>query len=239
LGQALALTEDEISSDRLAALLSECEAAIASADARASTLKEAMFDPQQYPGDARTARDEMENCVFMSARLLTLKGRLQQKYQAALDTEQRAEYNSDLEALRPKHDAVVRRFMRLDALIGEIVEIFQAAQDMDAAASAIHGRAPPGESARLGKVEAVCRGGKLSLLRATTLVDFASGRELWPPRQSMAAMIAPTMDSRKHQYDCGPEWWRAGAIQAEQQAKQEAAELAASEQAKKDFYGMK
>jgi hypothetical protein len=234
-----ALTDDSLSAEQLGTLLDECTAAIHAAEQQAALLKEQIMYPSIYP-DAKAAREQMENATFAANRLLTLNGRLAQTYQARCQQEAHVQYLADLEALRPKHTEVVRRFMLVADLIGEIRDTFQAAVDMDAECSALHGRAPAGEPARLAKVETAARSnGKLSLLKGTTLIDFDTSEQCWPPRSTMGSVLIGPMDARKYQFDCSGDWWRAGAAQAELKAKQDQEALAAADQARRDFFGVR
>jgi hypothetical protein len=79
---------------------------------------------------------------------------------------------------------------------------------------------------------------RMSLLKETKLLDFDSGEQIWPPKQpTMASVIAPVIDARRHPDDCSPDWWRPGAEAAELKRQQEQEALARAAQDKEEFYG--
>jgi hypothetical protein len=101
---AVALSDSDIASSDLAALITEVEAAVAAADDAAITAREQALDPIVMPDPAK-ARAAMEAAAFNRDRLRTVLPRLQQHFREVCSREEYAHWVAQYEAIKIKRDA--------------------------------------------------------------------------------------------------------------------------------------
>jgi hypothetical protein len=170
-------------------------------------------------------------------RYVKIRPAVEQALRASIDREYRTKWADRFVAVERKVNAAAERFARIADLQAEIIAAFLEAQAVDLEAGEVNASAPIAEVHRVPKVEAAARGGKdhPSLLKETVLYDF-DGRQIWPVKKPLDPALFQ-IDGRRHAFDCGPEWWRAGQEAAEAKAKADAAALAESDRQRKIFYG--
>ena len=199
---AIALQPDTaITSADVAALIEEAEAGIAKAE------KERTFD-QTLSLDPAAARQAIADATFAADRLRTLLSKLHVRYRQVRDQEERTAWLARLDALKPERDALAEELREVypDA-VAKIVDLFvRIAENGKALSERLRGR-PAGVMGVWLSAELHARGldsfsnNMPSLLTAVHLVDWDTGREIWPPPQpSMAAAFAaiamPSYDRR-------------------------------------------
>jgi hypothetical protein len=182
-----------ITSADLAALIEETETGIAKAE------KESEVD-QTLALDPKAARQAIADATFAANRLRTLLSKLQARYRQLCDEEERAAWLAELDAFKPKRDALAEELRELypDA-VTKIVDLFVRINASDEALSELLQKRPAGAMGRLLSAELHARGldgfsyNTPSLRTAAQLIDWETGRQIWPPSQpSMAAACAAT-----------------------------------------------
>jgi hypothetical protein len=219
---AAALQPDTaITSAHVAALMEEAEAGIAKAEKQREVDQTLALDP-------KAARQAIADAAFAANRLRALLLKLQARYQQLRDEEEATAWLAKLDAFRPERDALAEELREVyrDA-VTRIVELFVRITAHNKALAELLQARPAGVMEHLLSAELHARGldsfsyNMPSLLTAVHLVDWDSGREIWPPRPpSMAAALAaavPVYDRR-----CTADWakdndQRAAAQRAEQQ----------------------
>ena len=109
---AEALSDNEITSYRIADLLAETEQASIEADKQAITARELALDPIASP-DANKARAAIEDSNFTCMRLRTVIPRLQTKYNKVKRAERYAKWCSEYNRVIIKRDAAAAKFQQL------------------------------------------------------------------------------------------------------------------------------
>jgi hypothetical protein len=218
-----------LTSAYIAALIEEGEAAIAEADKEGATDQTLSLDP-------KGARQAIMDATLAANRLLTFLPKLQARYREAHEQEQATAWLAEREApwlaehdsLKPERDALAEELREVYPLVSKIVDLFGRIAANDAALSALHQARPAGVTQHLVSAELYARGldsfssNAPSLLTSVHLVDWNSGRQIWPPpRPSMAAAFAASAMPGYDRHFSG-DWAkdnerRAAAQQAEQQ----------------------
>jgi hypothetical protein len=200
---AEALANDAVTSTELAALISELEAAIATADEHAQSERAKSLDPLASP-DVNVAREAWQQAEFTRDRLCALLPRLKQRYQQVANQEQYDRWAAKFDRLLPRYDAAVAQLKTVcEEFEEKIVAALLEAQAVDAEARRLASAKPydlpqaNGDGRHLIKVELAARGLSgvvpgCSLVTDLKLPKFNSTNELaWPPPQpSMAAEVA-------------------------------------------------
>jgi hypothetical protein len=109
---ATALASDDIASVDLATLITETEAAVATADEAATRAREQALDPIASP-DANKARAMLETAEFARDRLKTVLPRLQQRCSELRAEETYARWKLDYDAVKAHRDAVAEALKAL------------------------------------------------------------------------------------------------------------------------------
>jgi hypothetical protein len=193
--------EVTVTSAYVAALIEETEAGIAKAE------KEREVD-QTLALDPKAARQAIADATFAANRLRTLLSKLQSRYQQLRDKEERTAWLAKFDALKPERDALAEELGELypDA-IAKLMDLFVRITANDNALSELHQARPTGMAQHLLSAELRARGldsfsyNTPSLLTSVHLIDWETGREIWPaPKPSMAAAFAaiamPSYDRR-------------------------------------------
>jgi hypothetical protein len=198
-----ALANDAVTSTELAALISELEAAIATADAGAEAARAKSLDPLASP-DAKAAREASEAAEFARDRLRSLLPRLNHRYQQVANQEQYDRWAAEFDRLLPRYDAAVAELKTVcQEFEQKIIAALLEAQAVDAEARQLATSKPydlpqaNGDGRYLPEVELAARGlagvaPGCSLVRDIKLPAFAeSNRLAWPlPQPSMAVEVA-------------------------------------------------
>ena len=108
---AAALTENITSAD-LSALITECEAAIAQADASVVAQRTRALDPVLSP-DAKAAREAMQAAEFGRDRLRTVLPRLQQRIAEVQAEEEFARWLPEQQAAKAHRDELAVKLREL------------------------------------------------------------------------------------------------------------------------------
>jgi len=185
---AAALTNDEVTSAHLQALIEEVEAALPTATTAATAARARALDPTVT--NAAVARSVAEEAAFTVQRLTAARPQL-----AARDAEVRAQEERDAwlprcEAVQDEVAAAAAEFAETYRdCVARLVAAFQRAAAIDQRVQQINSSAPRGEHRRLLGVELSARGlanftiAVPSLAKMAQLPQFEnSGRMAWPPR---------------------------------------------------------
>lgn len=247
-----ALTDDNLDSHALSALYSETEAAISEADAVAERERSAAFDPALRP-DVRTARQTLEDCVFMANRLRTMLPRLGRRHAEVALKEDQQSFEHNHATVKQARDELAAKFSeKYPTLIGELVDLFKEIERVDRLCSEVNSAASmlPNEPRRLRGVEREARDLQSFSRDMPSLLDASTGIRLlaldgttaWPPpAPSFAASYASSiacvgrLDPRRASSD----WWlprkEDAVIQAER-AREREAEQARQDAAARNSY---
>jgi hypothetical protein len=199
--------------EALAALIAETEAAVAMADAEAKSEEARMLDPVLSP-DPHQAKAAMEDALIRSGRLRTLLPRLIRKHGEVEAAEQLAAFEVEYLDLEKERDELALELAEAysDA-VATLIDLFQRVADHDGKIAALHQSRPTGCGLHLDGVELTARGLAAfcrdipSLIKATTLFDFTTGKQLWPvivPRDM--SVFAPAYP---HDIRYTNRWWEA------------------------------
>lgn len=236
-----ALSNTNANSSQLAALVDECEQAIYVAENKASALREAVLDPQQFP-DRRAAREALNDAVFESNRLMTLRPRLQQRLQVVTAAERHDAWLQSYAELKIERDDAVDMLVESYVAPAErIVAALQKCVEVNAKLQALHEARPSGESLHLDRPEVVCRGelnrNKPSLLEALQLPAWDGGGNLWPPKQPSKASVLIGPEAYDYGERTTGNWWREQAAAAEAQRIRDEQQLKQAAIERDEFYG--
>jgi hypothetical protein len=230
-----ALSAADITSNELAVLINETEIAVS--DAVAKVELERALDISSSPDSAATHRVLTES-EFVRGRLRLSLPELQEKFAAAREQEDMAQWEQEFLRIQTVRDKGAENFARLPKLIDDIISIFHEAKAVDEQCSTVNGSAPPGEHRRLVGPELHARGLKSfsranpPMAKGTTLPDWLqSEKMLWPIRESFYP-FAPAPQDIRHTAD----WHRASTEQRRLNDERIDRELAEMEAAKKEFY---
>jgi hypothetical protein len=166
--------------------------------------------------------------------------RLQQLLVEANDREYVEGWTAQYDRVAVLRDEAAERFARYPVLVGELVEIFRRAEEVDQEVSGVNRSAPSGELRRLRCVELTARGLEAfssaipAICKSAQLPDWAdSCKKVWPPP---APSIDPSafMPVLPHP---GADWWRdneARAAERRSEAERVAAHYRAQECAREE-----
>jgi hypothetical protein len=209
---ASALDDPRSTPAQLKALIAESEEAIVDAEEKASTTREAAFDPVRSP-DLTAARAAMEDAALAVGRLNTLLSRLIRSYTDVAAREAATSWTASFYELRDRRDALAHELAeRYPATVRELLNLFIRIAAFDNEVGRLHSARPAGIALHLDSVELTARGlerftrDKPALMSALTLFDFPSGKQLWPqviPRDM--SLFAPVIPANPVH---SPDWWR-------------------------------
>ncbi len=180
-----------LTSADLDALIEEADAAIAEAE-------EACAVERTYSLDPTAARQAIEDAKFAVNRLRELRSKLETRYKQVYSQEQATAWLTEFEVMKRGRDALAEELCQVyPDMVAKVVDVFLRIVENDQALSKFHQARPAGVSGQLVSAELHARGldritrDKPSLLDSVHLIDWESGREIWPPpRPSMAAAFA-------------------------------------------------
>ena len=187
-----ALTNRDIRSDALAALIVDTEAAIAQAEQAAEAERAKSLDPLRSP-DPAVARQAMEDAAFAADRLRTMLPKLQAKYRVVAARETYAEWASTFEALVPKHAAAAAKLKAIyTEFEAQLVEVLREAKAVDAEVHRVANAKPHhlpqanGDGRNLPTVECAARGlpgvrSDFSLMNMKLPAFDKPNQLAWPP----------------------------------------------------------
>jgi len=190
-----------VTSVDVAALMKEAEIGIAKAE------KECEVD-QTLALDPNAACQAIADATFAANRLRTLLSKLQARYQQLQYQDQVTAWHADADVKERERDALSEELCEVyPEAKAQIVDLFGRIIVNNEALSALHQARPAGVSRHLLSAELHARGldsftyNTPSLLTAVRLIDWQTGREIWPPpKPSMAAAFAaiamPSYDRR-------------------------------------------
>jgi hypothetical protein len=157
-----------------------------------------------------------------------LLSNLQARYRQVRDQEQATAWLAEHDALKQERDALAEELRKVypDA-VSKIMDLFGRITANNEALSALHRARPTGIKQHLLSAELHARGldhcsrDNPSLLESTRLIDWVSGREIWPPpRTPLAVLVAASVP--RSQYRNPGDWWKDNERRAaEQQAEQQ------------------
>ena len=150
-----ALAATDITSDALAALLTETTDALS--DASVKVERERAFDLAKSP-DAAAAHRAMTEAEFARGRLRLVLPELQQKLQEAEAREFAAQWESDYLHVDAVCNKAAENFACLPALFAKIIAIYQEREAANALRSKINGSRPSGRASPLERPRASCAG---------------------------------------------------------------------------------
>lgn len=196
-----ALSDADVKSSELSALVERTEAAIPEADQAVKTARSKALDPVLSP-DAKAAREAMSAAEFARERLHTMLPRMRQRLQEVQDQEYLAQWRADYEALKIERDALAAEFREVyPEFEAKISDVFVRIVANDAELSRLHQARPGGVALHLLGAELVARDFERFTIREPSIAQelklptFAPGQRLaWPPPQSsLAVMVAMSM----------------------------------------------
>jgi hypothetical protein len=189
----------------LAALIEEAESGIAKAEKEGTVEQTLSLDPQ-------AARQAIADATFAANRLRTLLSKLQTRYRQVRDQEEATAWLAECDVVKRERDALAEELRKVyPNAIAQIMDVFVRITNNNEAMSALHQARPAGVQKHLLSAELDARGldgfsrDTPSLLTSVQLIDWDSGRQIWPlPRPSMASAFAaavPVYDRR-----CTADW---------------------------------
>jgi hypothetical protein len=224
---AAALVDETAVAD-VAALMSEVEAAISSADAAAAAEREKALHPALSP-DAKAAREAMQAAEFARDRLRSVLPRLQERHRQVAAQEYLTEWRADFETLTVERDTLAAELCELyPELETKIVSLFARIAANDEKLSRLHQARPAGVALHLRSAELEARGlesftrSEPSIAERLRLPTFEPGERLaWPSPQP--ASFAPVVLGGDQRVYSG-EWWKVKEERAQAAAEREARE---------------
>jgi hypothetical protein len=192
----------------IAALLTELEQAIVTADEAAKAAHERALDPLQSP-DAAAGLRFKEQTAFRASRLRTLLPKLQQRYTVVLAHEEAAAARKRSEPLIVERNRLADELKSLLPTIGQLADCFVKIAANNAALGRYHASLPAHVGLFIRGAEERARGidrftrDSPSILKDAILPGL-DGKMLWPPPRSEAdvTMFAPPTFDPRH----SPEW---------------------------------
>lgn len=190
----------ETGSAELAALLTEAEAAITSAEETAEVERERAFDPALSPDPAK-ARKAMEDNAFAASRLRTLMPRLQRAREGVLGAEYLRAWRAEYETVEIKRDALAAELREVyPPAVEKLADLFSRLKAFDLELSQLHSRRPAGVIEHLICPELVARdmksfgGGKPPLATNLQLPSWENSAMKWPlPVVPLGVLLAQSM----------------------------------------------
>jgi hypothetical protein len=154
----------------------------------------------------------MENATFAANRLRTLLSRLQKKCAEVAAAERLAKWEIEFVELKEGRDALADELTdTYPAVVGKLTDLFTRITAFDAKLSQLHQSRPSGIRLHLDDVELTARniaafGRDLpSIIKATVLHDFDTGKQKWPPVVPRDMIIfAPVPYDPRY----SPDWWK-------------------------------
>jgi hypothetical protein len=225
LEQRIAVTvqpDINITSADLAALIEEAESGIAKAEQEATVDQTLSFNPA-------AARQAIADATFAGNRLRMLLAKLQTRYQQLREQEEATAWLAELDAFKPERDALAEELCGLyPDVVTKIVDLFVRINANDTALSGLLQKRPAGVMEHLLSAELHARGldsfsnNTPSLRKAVHLIDWETGREIWPPPKPSMASAFAAMNMRGPGHRFTADWAkdnerRAAAQQAERQ----------------------
>jgi hypothetical protein len=222
-----ALTNRDITSDTLAGLITETEAAITQAERAAEAERKRALDPTLSP-DAAKARQAMENAAFTCDRLRNMLPRLRTKYQHVAGAEEYTAWAATFDAVKPKHAAAAAKLRAVcTEFEAKLVEALTEAKQVDAEVRRVSSTKPyrlpqsNNDGRSLPTVECEARGlpgiyAEFSLMQLKLPAFDKANQLAWPPYETPLAlqvvggMVPVAGDPRLYSGD----WWRVGQEQA-------------------------
>jgi hypothetical protein len=170
----------------LGALIADCERGIVAAEEDAKREEVRAFDPALTP-DPREAKAAMEDALIRSGRLRTLLPRLIRKHSEVEAAERLAQWEGEYVDLEKERDELELELAETypDA-VATLIDLFNRVADLDRRIVALHQGRPTGCALHCAAVEVTSRGLQKfgrdipSIIKATVLFDFNTGRQLWP-----------------------------------------------------------
>jgi hypothetical protein len=194
-----ALTDDAVSSDALADLLSELDAAIQDAEATAKLEAERALDPA-LTDDPNQADQAAKDALIRVGRLRTILPRTLEKRASRQAAEQLQAWYSDYLDFEAEQAALAEEFAQTyQRCLTELVDCFARMANLDVELSRLHMARPAGVKEHLVGVELKARGltgftlDTPSIIKAVQLPEFENSRQMaWPPKPEInTAVFAP------------------------------------------------
>jgi hypothetical protein len=209
--------QDVISYDELQELIKDTGIAIEQTDAVAKQQRAASLDLIAAPV-AEEALNAAGIAELRRDRLKVVLPKLEGILSRCLVREHQARWDLEYARVRPMRDAVAARLNRVRELQSEIIAAFREAEECDKEVNRVNADAPIDEPKRLQSVEQKARdvinhtSENPSMLKATQLYDWETGKRLWPkPEASINATLA-AMAFPSHvagaSLPIGPNWWQ-------------------------------
>jgi hypothetical protein len=133
----------------------------------------------------------MTDNEFLRARLRLTLPELQQKFAAAREQEDMAQWEQESLRVQTIRDNAAERFAKVPKLIDELIELFRENEAVEKECSRINGSAPAGEHRRLVAPELKARGLEAfsrtnpPMAKVTSLPNWEQSEVmLWPARTS-------------------------------------------------------
>jgi hypothetical protein len=239
-----ALSNRDITSDALAALVVDTQAALAAAELAAKAARTRALD--QLTADAETVLAVQRKAELTCDRLKAALPKLQRRQQQAADAEEYRAWATVFDQLLPRHKAAADKLRTIYQQVeAELIPALAEARAMDAEARRIanlkphHLWASNNDGRDLPTVEAVARGvpsvnPDYSLMTMRLLAFDKPGQLSWPPHEIPLALqamgsVGTVGDSRLY----GPRWHEVHRERA-QQARAQAQRDQDRQQAERD-----
>lgn len=204
-----ALGGGKTSPDDLERLILEVNEAIKASTDLAKAEREHSLDPSTSQPDAQTASESAAIEELRRDRLKTALPRIEERLRGAIAAEHHDRWQAERNKVQALRDAAAKRFEKLPELFDEIINIFLEAEDVDLEVARVNQAAPDNVFERLVPTELHARGLSAftftvaSLAKSTQLYAWATGDQIWPPRQpSIAATLFAAVPHR------GGDWWQ-------------------------------
>jgi hypothetical protein len=182
-----------ITSADIAALIAETEVGIAEAEREGTVDQTLSLDP-------KVARQAIEDATFAANRLGKLLSKLQVRHQQACEEACVREYEAEAQVLDEESIQLAQEWRETcPPALNKLSDLFARIAAHRQRISALHQRRPAGvQSVRDPELIARNLDGfnreRPSLLAEVHLLDWDSGRQIWPPpKPSMAAAFAASM----------------------------------------------
>ena len=202
-----------VTSADIAALIDEAEAGIAKAEKEATVDRTLALDP-------KAARQAIADAAFGAGRLRTLLSKLQVRYEQACEEARVEEYEAERQVLDEESIQLAQELLETcPPAQNKLSNLFTRIAAHRQRISALHQRRPAGvQSVRDPELIARNLDGfdreRPSLLAEVRLLDWNTGRQIWPPpRPSMAAAFAETFVPAYNSADWANNYERRAAAQ--------------------------
>jgi hypothetical protein len=202
-----------VASDDLEALLAELNDAIEQTAIAAKAERAKSLDLATTPAEAATAAQRVTLMDLQRERFQLALPKITERLREICQREYAERWQVDRDKVAAQRNASAEQFERLPDLFAQIIAIFNDAEAVNREISRVNGNAPDGVP-RLAQVENFARDLPAftrtmpSLAEVTTLFDFKTGAQLWPPKKPpLASYFAPAPahpGSRWHEHV--PQW---------------------------------